>query len=283
MGAGRLSRPRLLGGRERHAGAAAMRPDCRAAAPARRCSRPAAGWIMNWRSARFVGAGQSRWAIRSRSPRPSDHLFGLCLLNDWSARDIQAWEYQPLGPFLAKNFATSISPWVVTAEALEPFRCASAPARGRRAAAAPGPAEDAAYDITLEVWLRMPGGPHQPRQFPHDVLDACADDCPSHVERLPVRPGDSAARSPGRRNRARLSPGTHLERNGTAGTACRRDAVSGRRRRSDSARMVRSAGPPADRVGRMPGRSGAAAPVNYNSTEPLTGGGFNGTPVGRQS
>lgn len=52
------------------------------------------------------------------------HLFGLCLLNDWSARDMQAWEYQPLGPFLAKNFATSVSPWVVTMEALAPFRVA---------------------------------------------------------------------------------------------------------------------------------------------------------------
>ncbi|MFJ4395676.1 fumarylacetoacetase [Pseudomonas sp. NPDC089396] len=56
------------------------------------------------------------------------HLAGLCLLNDWSARDIQAWEYQPLGPFLSKSFITSISPWVVTAEALEPFRRAQ-PAR----------------------------------------------------------------------------------------------------------------------------------------------------------
>jgi len=51
-----------------------------------------------------------------------DHIFGLCLVNDWSARDIQKWEYQPLGPFLAKNFGTSISPWIVTMEALEPFR-----------------------------------------------------------------------------------------------------------------------------------------------------------------
>ncbi len=50
------------------------------------------------------------------------HVFGLCLLNDWSARDVQAWEYQPLGPFLAKNFATTVSPWVVTLEALAPFR-----------------------------------------------------------------------------------------------------------------------------------------------------------------
>src|SRR5438876_2687292 len=51
-----------------------------------------------------------------------EHIFGFVLMNDWSARDIQAWEYQPLGPFLAKNFCTSISPWVVTLEALEPFR-----------------------------------------------------------------------------------------------------------------------------------------------------------------
>ena len=50
------------------------------------------------------------------------HIFGMVLVNDWSARDIQAWEYVPLGPFLAKNFATSISPWVVPMEALEPFR-----------------------------------------------------------------------------------------------------------------------------------------------------------------
>jgi fumarylacetoacetase len=52
----------------------------------------------------------------------SEHIAGYCLLNDWSARDLQAWEYQPLGPFLAKNFLSSVSPWVVTAEALAPFR-----------------------------------------------------------------------------------------------------------------------------------------------------------------
>lgn len=55
-----------------------------------------------------------------------EHIAGLCLLNDWSARDLQAWEYQPLGPFLAKNFMTTISPWIVTTEALEPFRTAQA-------------------------------------------------------------------------------------------------------------------------------------------------------------
>lgn len=52
------------------------------------------------------------------------HIAGLCLLNDWSARDLQAWEYQPLGPFLAKNFMTTVSPWIITAEALAPFRTA---------------------------------------------------------------------------------------------------------------------------------------------------------------
>ena len=70
----------------------------------------------------FVGPGN---ALGSRVPltQAESHVFGLCVLNDWSARDIQAWEYQPLGPFLAKNFASTISPWIVTLEALEPFRC----------------------------------------------------------------------------------------------------------------------------------------------------------------
>jgi fumarylacetoacetase len=58
------------------------------------------------------------------------HLFGLSLLNDWSARDIQRWEYQPLGPFLAKNFASSVSPWVVTLETLAPFRVPAAARAG---------------------------------------------------------------------------------------------------------------------------------------------------------
>ena len=60
--------------------------------------------------------------------RAEEHLFGVCLVNDWSARDIQQWEYQPLGPFLSKSFATTISPWIVTFDALEPFR---SPARRR--------------------------------------------------------------------------------------------------------------------------------------------------------
>jgi len=90
--------------------------------------------------------------------KASEHIFGFCLLNDWSARDVQAWEYQPLGPFLGKNFATTVSPWVVTAEALAPFRTHAY----RRPQGDPAPlpylsdADDQArggLDITLEVYL----------------------------------------------------------------------------------------------------------------------------------
>ena len=81
-----------------------------------------------------------------------EHIFGLVLVNDWSARDIQAWEYQPLGPFLGKSFATTISPWIVTLDALEPFRAA-----GPRQEPEPlhylRGAERAAYDIALAVDL----------------------------------------------------------------------------------------------------------------------------------
>ncbi|HEV8593001.1 MAG TPA: fumarylacetoacetase [Pyrinomonadaceae bacterium] len=69
----------------------------------------------------FVGQG-NELGQRMPIPEAENHIFGMCLVNDWSARDIQAWEYQPLGPFLAKNFATTISPFVVTMEALAPFR-----------------------------------------------------------------------------------------------------------------------------------------------------------------
>jgi fumarylacetoacetase len=90
--------------------------------------------------------------------RAEERIFGFCLVNDWSARDLQAWEYQPLGPFLAKNFATSISPWVVTLEALEPYRV-PAPARPE-GDPAPLPylesrrnAEAGAFAVTVEVHL----------------------------------------------------------------------------------------------------------------------------------
>jgi fumarylacetoacetase len=69
----------------------------------------------------FVGRGNPQ-GVAIPIGHAESHVFGLCLLNDWSARDIQGWEYQPLGPFLGKNFASTISPWVVTLEALAPFR-----------------------------------------------------------------------------------------------------------------------------------------------------------------
>jgi fumarylacetoacetase len=69
----------------------------------------------------FIGRGNPRGESIPMDEAEA-HIFGLCLLNDWSARDLQAWEYQPLGPFLAKNFATTISPWIVTLQALAPFR-----------------------------------------------------------------------------------------------------------------------------------------------------------------
>lgn len=108
----------------------------------------------------FVGPG-NRLGEPIAPAQAASHLFGIVLLNDWSARDLQSWEYQPLGPFLAKNFATTISPWVVTLEALAPFRV---PAFARPAGdPAPLPhlsdAGDAALgglDLTLEVWLRTP-------------------------------------------------------------------------------------------------------------------------------
>jgi fumarylacetoacetase len=105
----------------------------------------------------FVGEGNTLG-----QPIPLDeaeqHMFGLCLMNDWSARNVQSWEYQPLGPFLAKNFATTISPWVVTLDALEPYRV---PAM-TRPEGDPRPLpylysqhdqRRGGFDITLEVWL----------------------------------------------------------------------------------------------------------------------------------
>ena len=83
----------------------------------------------------------------------AEHLFGMVLVNDWSARDIQKWEYQPLGPFLAKNFATSISPWVVTFDALEPFSVAGPPQDPEPLPYLRAPTSTA-YDIRLEVWLQ---------------------------------------------------------------------------------------------------------------------------------
>jgi fumarylacetoacetase len=120
------------------------------------------------------------------------HLAGVCLLNDWSARDIQRWEYQPLGPFLGKNFATSISPWVVTADALAPFQVSS-PQAGR----VEMPylhTQDGALDIEIEAFLKPAGSSEAVRMsrahfrdmywtFPQMIAHHTVNGCP-------LRPGD---------------------------------------------------------------------------------------------
>lgn len=143
----------------------------------------------------FIGDGNNLGA-----PIPieeaSDHIFGMVLVNDWSARDIQGWEYEPLGPFLGKSFATTISPWVVPMQALEPFRTEGPPQD-------PEPLEylraDGAgsYDITLSVSLETPkmSAPHtvcqtnfhhlywrMRQQLAHHTVNGCN-----------VRPGDLMA------------------------------------------------------------------------------------------
>lgn len=104
----------------------------------------------------FIGRG-NRLGHSIAIEQAEEHVFGLCLLNDWSARDIQAWEYQPLGPFLAKNFATTISPWIVTLEALAPFRSAwTRPAEDPQPLPyldAPSLRKSGAVDMTLQAEL----------------------------------------------------------------------------------------------------------------------------------
>lgn len=99
----------------------------------------------------FVGQGNGLGA-----PIPIEqaeaHIFGLCLVNDWSARDIQRWEYQPLGPFLSKSFATSISTWVIMPEALAPYRT-TAPAHDVPTPAYLSEPDGHAFDIVVEVRL----------------------------------------------------------------------------------------------------------------------------------
>ncbi len=121
----------------------------------------------------FVGGGNAQ-GRRIAMDEAESHVFGLCILNDWSARDLQAWEYQPLGPFLAKNFASTISPWVVTLEALAPFRVPF-----RRAPDDPQPmpylasehnSAAGAIDIQLEVALstrKSRAARHEPYVLAH--------------------------------------------------------------------------------------------------------------------
>ena len=124
----------------------------------------------------FVGPGNAQ-GTRISIDQAEEHIFGLCILNDWSARDIQAWEVAPLGPFLAKSFATTISPWIVTREALEPYRLPFS-----RPATDPQPlaylmneatSQGGAYDIRLRALLsteQSRAAKHPPALLAHSNL-----------------------------------------------------------------------------------------------------------------
>ncbi|TWI69849.1 fumarylacetoacetate hydrolase [Pseudoduganella lurida] len=149
----------------------------------------------------FIGTGNASGAPIAAADAER-HVFGLCLLNDWSARDLQAWEYQPLGPFLSKNFATTISPWIVTLEALAPYRAA-----WQRDAADPQPLPYLDYpalracggfDIALEVSLQtasmqrdgMPPATLARSNFRHSYWSVAQLVAHHTVNGCALRPGD---------------------------------------------------------------------------------------------
>ena len=115
-----------------------------------------------------------------------NHIFGLCLFNDWSARDLQSWEYVPLGPFLGKNFGSSLAPWVVTMDALEPFRVAG-PAQEPAPPALPEPKRCPQFRRAPRSGpdpRRRPRDHHQPRQFWAHVLEHGPAAHPPRFQRL---------------------------------------------------------------------------------------------------
>jgi fumarylacetoacetase len=139
----------------------------------------------------FIGAGNENGEPIPLD-RASEHVFGMGLLNDWSARDIQAWEYQPLGPFLAKSFASTISPWIVTLDALAPFRTAAY----RRPDGDPAPLpylqsdineRSGGVDITMEAReraLRI-----ESHALSRALLDHLSNGDPPREQRVPTRSG----------------------------------------------------------------------------------------------
>ena len=172
-------------------------------------------------------------------------IFGFVILNDWSARDIQQWEYVPLGPFQAKAFGTSISPWIVTREALEPFRV-HGPAQDPEPLPYLRQAQPNNYDMELDVALRAGsderGAKHLPHQFQiHVLVVGAATRAPCFLrlrhecrrspgERHDLRPGEAPARQ---------SVGDQLERHRAGRTCRRRQAHVPRRRRfARHARLV---------------------------------------------
>ena len=136
--ADRLSRPRVVDRRERARRCAGPRGQTRPDASAAPAYGPSQALDYELELGALV-CGENAIGETVPIARAEERVFGLCLLNDWSARDMQSWEYQPLGPFLAKNFATTVGAWVVTLDALEPFRTARLRAAGGRSGAAAVP------------------------------------------------------------------------------------------------------------------------------------------------
>ncbi|MDA0683264.1 MAG: fumarylacetoacetase [Bacteroidetes bacterium] len=126
-----------------------------------------------------------------------DHIFGFVLVNDWSARDIQKWEYVPLGPFLAKNFATSISPWIVTLDALEPFRCAGPHQHDPEPLPYLQSKRDSSWDIGLEVAIQPPERDEEEivcrSNFRHMYWNVCQQLAHHTVGGCNTNPGDLMA------------------------------------------------------------------------------------------
>ena len=220
----------------------------------------------------YIGAGN---VLGEPVPigQAEDHVFGLGLFNDWSARDLQAWEYQPLGPFLAKNFASTVSPWIVTMEALAPFRAPFSRPEGDPQPLpyldAPALREAGHFDLTLEVWLqtermRAAGQPAQRLsrgELHRRLLGSGAVGGAPHRQRL-----QPAARRPAghRHDRGpvagpgRLAARTLAGRQAAADAGERRDAqLPAGRRHAEAEGLRRAARRAAHRLRRMQ-RHGAA-------------------------
>ena len=245
----------------------------------------------------FVARGNEMGTAVGVAEAEEEYVFGYVLLNDWSARDVQTWEYVPLGPFNGKNFATTVSPWVVLADALEGFRARGVENGTELQGYLRGGREDGVFDIRLEVDLtselflsllalfflrdllmfffypsrRGRHDHHQPHQLQEPDLVVPADDCTPHARRLPAahrRPaGLRHHQRPRGVRRARQPTRDDGERQ-EGGAACgdgRADLPQGRRHHH-AARLLRARGRPG-RVWGVPGahlQRGAAAMMRGN-------------------
>jgi fumarylacetoacetase len=226
----------------------------------------------------FVGPGTPLGG-RLDAAEAEAHLFGLCLVNDWSARDLQAWEYQPLGPFLAKSFATTVAPWVVTLDALEPFRAPAAARPEGDPAPLPylhAPVDQArgAFDVTVEAWLRTPAmreaGAPAVRLSRGSFRDmywtwrSCSRTTRATAATSARRPARQRDDLGGGGRGARLPAGDHPAGGGAGAAAGRVGArVLGGRGRGGAPGLLRPGGRAADRVRGVPrgGDRVAAPPV----------------------